>query len=65
MEKQIKEALEIAFDHGQTDGDHHKAWVIDQMVRKLLGLKYKKWIREYMAGKDGENTYDWDVGIAP
>ena len=29
-------ALEIAKDFGQTDGDHHKAWAIDQMVRALL-----------------------------
>lgn len=30
-----KEALEIARRYGQIDGDHHKAWVIDQMVRAL------------------------------
>jgi hypothetical protein len=30
-------ALEIARQFGQTDGDHHKMWVIDQMVRHLTG----------------------------
>ena len=28
-------ALDIAFRYGQTDGDHHRLWVIDQMVRML------------------------------
>jgi hypothetical protein len=29
-------ALEFAKD-GQVDGEHHKAWAIDQMVRALTG----------------------------
>lgn len=32
----ISTALDMAYRFGQTDGDHHKAWVIDQMVRNLL-----------------------------
>ena len=27
----------IAMQSGGVDGDHHKAWVIDQMVRALTG----------------------------
>lgn len=33
----IREALDVAINYGQTDGDHHKLWVIDQMVRHLTG----------------------------
>lgn len=33
--ERIAKALNIASDNGQTDGAHHKAWVIDQMVRAL------------------------------
>ena len=33
----VEKALEVAFQHGGTDGAHHKAWVIDQMVRELTG----------------------------
>ncbi len=33
----IKAALDVAVRYGGTDGDHHKAWVIDQMVRALTG----------------------------
>lgn len=35
FEKRCRAALLLACECGQTDGDHHKAWVIDQMVRCL------------------------------
>ncbi len=37
MEERIKKALEFAMRFGGIDGDDHKAWVIDQMVRALTG----------------------------
>ncbi len=45
-DERIKEALEIAFRHGGTDGEHHKQWVIDQMVRALTGPDYSEWVRK-------------------
>ena len=33
----IAKALEYAGRYGTIDGSHHKAWVIDQMVRALTG----------------------------
>lgn len=60
----IKKALDVVYSHGQTDGAHHKAWVIDQMVRRLLGDNYDEWIKEYKY-EDGVESYTWDVGIAP
>ena len=33
----IKETLDVLVRYGQTDGAHHKAWVIDQAVRCLTG----------------------------
>ncbi|GGK61671.1 hypothetical protein Sme01_03490 [Sphaerisporangium melleum] len=33
----IARALKIAVEYGSVDGDHHKAWTIDQMVRALTG----------------------------
>jgi len=56
-----KAALEIAYRYASIDCAHHKAWVIDQMVRKLTGDSYKEWVRKYEAS--GE--YEWSVGIAP
>jgi len=63
----IDRALTIAWDYSQIDGSHHKAWVIDQMVRKIIGNeeKYNKFIKDFCDGEDGEYTYEWDVGIAP
>lgn len=36
-QERIQTALDIAMNYGGTDGDHHKMWVIDQMVRCLTG----------------------------
>lgn len=61
MTKEMEKAVDLAFQYGQIDGAHHKTWVIDQMVRALLGPDYDIFISEYQEG--GE--YEWDVGIAP
>ena len=63
--KRMEEALKIAREYGQTDGAHHKMWVIDQMVRALTGDGYEKWVKCYSKGEDGPETYEWDTGIAP
>jgi hypothetical protein len=65
LDPAIVAALDIAESFGQIDGDHHKTWVIDQMVRKLLGNQYEAWRAPYEDGEDGPNTYEWDEGIAP
>jgi hypothetical protein len=40
-------ALEYIFAYGQMDGDHHKAWVLDQVARILLNapvtIKQARW----------------------
>ncbi|MBR8182072.1 hypothetical protein KDW54_06625 [Burkholderia ambifaria] len=61
----IKRALDLAVRYGGIDGEHHKAWVIDQMVRTLSGSEYDELVRNAKAGEDGPDTYDWDIGIAP
>ncbi len=65
LEKRIKKALEVAIHYGQTDGVHHKAWVIDQMVRALAGDQYEKIVAESRAGEEVPESYNWDEGIAP
>ena len=66
-QQQISFALAIAKTYGGIDGDHHKAWVIDQMVRTLLMAldAYELWVADYCEGKDGPDTYEWPTGIAP
>ena len=58
-------ALGLAVQFGQTDGDHHKLWVIDQMVRALVGTDYDVFVERFCDGEDGPGTYSWDEGIAP
>ena len=64
----VNKALQLAFDWGQVDGDHHKMWVIDQMVRALLGdtYEYSQWVKAYQEfDEEGEPQYFWDEGVAP
>ena len=65
VRKRMGEALSIAANYGAIDGAHHKAWVIDQMVRKIAGSDYPKVVAAARNGEDGPETYAWDEGIAP
>lgn len=59
--QRIEKALELIERYGSIDGDHHKAWVLDQVVRTLTGPDYEAWLDSYC--EDGQ--YEWDEGIAP
>ena len=63
--EKISEAVKMAVRYGQVDGTHHKAWVIDQMVRILCGNDYEQTIRDSYDSEYGSETYGWDEGIAP
>lgn len=65
MSERERKAIELAVRYGGIDGAHHKAWVIDQMVRILAGDEYENVVRDAKAGEDGTETYEWDEGIAP
>lgn len=60
-QERIDKAISIAIEYGGIDGDHHKAWVIDQMVRALAGDRYEAIVAEACDGEDGPKTYSWDV----
>ena len=61
----IAAALDVINQYGGIDGSHHKAWVLDQVVRLLAGDEYAAWVRAHCVGEDGPDTYAWDEGIAP
>lgn len=62
VEKQIAAAAEVAARYGMIDEMHHKQWVIDQMLRSILGDDYDAWVTRM----NSDPQYDpWDVGIAP
>ena len=63
--ERIFSAIAIAVKFGGINGDHHKAWVIDQMVRKLAGESYRSIVDNARSGPDGPETYSWDEGVAP
>lgn len=65
LQKQINDVLALVTTYGGIDGNHHKEWVIDQMVRTLCGSeeKYKEWVSNYE--HDEDDTYEWSIDIAP
>lgn len=65
LESRIDEAVALAVRFGGCDGDHHEAWVIDQMVRVLAGDRYQRIVAEAKAGDDGPDSYSWDEGVPP
>lgn len=48
-------------DMGSIDGADHKQWVLDQVLRKLLGDDYD----EYVERIGLEDEIEWDTGVAP
>ena len=53
---------------GQLDGDDHKTWVIDQILREVLGdTDYDQFVAGYEgeADEDGYTEWFWDTGVAP
>ena len=65
MQKQITKAVGIAEQYAQIDGEHHKMWVIDQMLRELLGNNYNKWLEKYNYDSRENDYEEWNCGIAP
>ena len=61
----VNMAARVAMRFGSIDGAHHKQWVIDQMLRSILGTKdYEAWC-ERMVSIPGYENDPWDKGIAP
>ncbi|MCX6217592.1 hypothetical protein [Spirosoma sp.] len=57
--------LDLISHYAATDGEHHKAWVLDQITRLITVDDYDAFVAQAKAGKDGPDTYDWNIGIAP
>jgi hypothetical protein len=65
LEERVCKAMSLIYSYGQIDGDHHKRWVIDQVVRQLLDDDYDRFVAFHNDGEDGPDTYEWGTGIAP
>jgi hypothetical protein len=60
LQSRIAAAVQVALNYGGANGERHKAWVIDQMVRKLSGEQYDKVMM--LLHVEG---YTWDEGVPP
>ncbi len=65
LQQQRDAALAVIQRYGGIDGDHHKSWVLDCIVRELTGEKYAEWVVDFERGEDGPKTFKWDPGIPP
>lgn len=68
LAKCIEDALALIVQYGSIEGDHHKQWVLDQVVRTLLDhndAAYRKWVELFNDGEGGPETYRWDTGVEP
>ena len=65
MTEKEDKTLDLIYQFGGIDGEHHKQWILDQIVRVLTREHYTFWVADYKDGEDGPNTYNWEEGIAP
>lgn len=56
--ERIAAALALASNYGGIDGDHHKMWVIDQMVRVMTGSPI---VKSPVLLDGGGNNYTFDM----
>lgn len=64
LEERFVKALEIGLTYGAVNGETHKMWCIDQMMRALLKDEYEEVITEYKKPVNG-HTYEWSEGVEP
>lgn len=81
LRRRITEALQVADQYATEDGDHHKMWVIDQMIRNLTGCPMVERRSRFPDVHGNHYTYkglgeseeyrafigdgEWDEGVAP
>lgn len=51
-EYRVEKSLELISAYGDTDGEHHKQWLLDQIVRVLTGCTIE--INNYPQGVEEE-----------
>ena len=66
LQQRVEKALKVAVLYAHCAGDHHRLWVIDQMVRALTGRQYKKFVAKITTDENGNSHPDlWDIGTVP
>jgi len=61
-EERIEEVVALIQNNAMCDGEHHKIWLFNEVLRKLMGgEEFVKWVGEY---NEDESYADWDLGVA-
>lgn len=66
----ISKACNLVWDYGYVEGEHHKQWLIDRMLRELMTHdEYRQWVKNYNEPEEDENgdeiALEWSEGTAP
>lgn len=67
LPENIAEAVEL-INRYYPDAQHHEHWVVDEVLKAILGDKYDQFIEAYESprGEKGERwVNNWDAGVAP
>jgi hypothetical protein len=66
LRQRIAAAVDLIERCGWIEGEHHRQWLLDQVLRALLAEGYDAWVAAYNApDADGEAGLPWEVGIPP
>jgi hypothetical protein len=63
LKERLVEVYKLAIDGLGTDGDHHKQWFLEEILKVVVGEEnYDRIFKELGEENDG---YAWEPGIAP
>jgi len=65
QERPSSDAIDCAYLYAMIDNVDNKQWVIDQMLRSLLGYDYDGWVERYNIEADKIEYPRWEAGIPP
>ena len=66
LRNRIKAATDLIERCGWIDGDPHKQWLLDQVLRALLKDGYPAWVEAYPKPSMRKGRpLSWEVGIPP
>ena len=59
-EEEIDDIVFFILEHGYNANSHHKQWVLDQILRKLMKENYETIIKEW--NSENSKYEQWDEG---
>lgn len=57
----VSKAIELVLDAAATDGDHHKDWFFDQILKTLAADRYDELVTQWQH----QVGHLWETGTAP